>query len=131
MRQRASMISCPACRNDTYSKREPRYEGFKKVGETLSCVDCGHVFEDEESAPVARNPAVTVFSDDDRPKQVQVFDDGEQAEICRYCEHYVLNPFTQRCDLHNRETEATDTCEDFDRKEESDGLPAEGEDQRL
>ena len=118
MSKRGSRISCPACHNETYLKREPRYEGFKKVGETLSCVDCGHVFEDEEEAPPAENPALSVFSDDDRPERVHVFEEGEQAEICRYCTHYVVNPFTQRCELHNRETEATDTCPDFERAEE-------------
>lgn len=120
MSSRGSRITCPACHNDTYLKREPVYEGFKKVGETLSCVDCGHVFENDDEAPEAKSPLASIFSDDDRPQKVNVFAEGEQAQICRYCTHYVVNPFAQRCDHHNRETEATDSCSDFEKVEEED-----------
>jgi len=42
-----------------------------------------------------------------------IFAEDEKGRNCRYCKHYVVNPFTQRCGLHGRTVEATDTCEDF------------------
>jgi len=45
-----------------------------------------------------------------------VFGDDEYGRTCRHCRHYIVNPFTQRCDLHKKEVEATDFCPDFDRK---------------
>ena len=35
-------IVCSKCGADTLLKREPVYEGFKKVGEKLTCASCGH-----------------------------------------------------------------------------------------
>jgi hypothetical protein len=113
-------IVCTACGADTLLRREPFYEGFRKVGDRLLCASCGHEFEDEESVPYKRlQKAPSVFSEADRSKHVDVFAADEKGCLCRYCMHYVVNPFTQRCGLHNQVVEATDTCPDFEKKEES------------
>jgi len=113
-------IVCTACGADTLVRREPVYEGFKKVGEKLLCASCGCEFADEESVPYKRaRKSPAVFSEADLSKHVDVFAGDEKHRLCRYCQHYVVNPFTQRCGLHDRVVEATDTCPDFEEKKES------------
>ena len=106
-------IICTACGADTLVRREPVYEGFKKAGEQILCASCGHAYASEEDVPYKQDSRPTIFTDADRPKDPQVFREDEKQVTCRYCRHYVLNPFAQRCDLHNRFIEATDTCPDF------------------
>ncbi|MDP6630631.1 MAG: hypothetical protein QGH42_13475 [Kiritimatiellia bacterium] len=106
-------ILCTACGEDTLLKREPVYEGFTRAGEELSCASCGHVYASEAEVPFKEKRTVEVFTDDDRPDTVDIFDDDEKQRVCRYCKHYVVNPFAQRCDRHVRFVEATDYCDDF------------------
>lgn len=106
-------IQCPACGKEALLLREPRYEGFTRVGETLSCASCGHVFASEDEVPFKHRPKVEVFAESDRSKKVKVFAEGENKRICRYCAHYVVNPFMQWCGLHKKEVQATDTCPQF------------------
>ena len=111
-----SQIRCSACGEDSLLKRTPKYDGFKKVGETLSCAACGHVFASEAEVPAGGPARPRVFDDADAPKAVRLFEDAEKGRFCRYCRHYVVNPFTQRCSRHNRLVEATDACGDFERR---------------
>jgi hypothetical protein len=106
-------IICTACNADTLLKREPVYEGFTKTGEELSCASCGHVYASEADVPFKAQHKVTVFTEEDRPDKVEVFGDDEKQRVCRYCTHYVVNPFAQRCDLHAKFVDATDYCDDF------------------
>jgi hypothetical protein len=106
-------ILCPACGRDALLRREPKYEGFTRIGETLSCSSCAHVFDDEASVPFKHRQEIKVFTDADRPREVKVFDEDEKGRICRYCASYIVNPFTQWCATHKREVEATDTCSRF------------------
>lgn len=106
-------IDCPACGKETLLVREPRYEGFKKVGDTLRCSGCGHVFDSEAEVPYRHPPALKVFTDDERPRALHVFREGENARLCRYCANYVVNPFMQWCGHHKKEVQATDTCHAF------------------
>lgn len=112
-------IRCPACGEETLLKREPVFEGFRRVGETLSCLSCGEPFADEEAVPYVDARRPQIFTEDERSPTVDVLDaaSGPPA-ICRHCEHYVVNPFIQRCNLHQRIVEATDTCPDFARRED-------------
>lgn len=103
---------CPACGQDAWLARKPQYDGFKKIGETLSCALCGHAFASEAEIPFKDNRP-KVFSENDRPRPVQVFREDEKGQMCRYCAEYVVNPFLQRCSLHKCEVEATDTCPHF------------------
>jgi hypothetical protein len=108
---------CPACREASFLKRVTKYDGFTKVGEVLKCAACGHEFESEAEAPVPRKVKPGIFDDSDAPKTVRVFDDDEKGRLCRYCLHFIVNPFTQRCGRHQKVVEATDSCPDFTAKE--------------
>jgi hypothetical protein len=106
-------IVCSACGADTLLTRRPKYDQFKKVGETLACASCGHEYASEEDVPFKQTRAPRVFTDADRSARVEVFAEGEQGRLCRHCASYIVNPFTQWCGLHRREVEATDTCAQF------------------
>ena len=118
-------IQCPGCGRETILRREPKYDGFKKVGERLFCASCKHEFESEDEAPVRGRKVASIFSDDDRPKKLDIFKDEEDIRNCRHCEHHVVNPFLQRCGLHKKPVEATDSCRDFQNRPEP---PADEED---
>jgi DNA-directed RNA polymerase subunit RPC12/RpoP len=109
-------IKCPGCGGRTLLKREPVYDGFRKVGEALSCFACGRRFESEDEVPFVGQTGPSIFAAADRPRRPDVFDRSEAPAICRHCTRYVVNPFVQRCSLHHREVAATDTCRDFERK---------------
>jgi hypothetical protein len=111
-----SQIQCSACEEVSLLKRTPKYDGFKKIGETLCCAACGHEYASEDEVPFKGPARPRVFDDDDAPKAVRVFGDEEKGRFCSHCRHYVVNPFTQRCSRHNRVVEATDVCGDFERK---------------
>jgi hypothetical protein len=106
-------IVCAACGADTLLIRRPRYEGFARVGETLSCAACGHAYASEDEVPFKERKGVQVFTEADRSAEVRVFEEDEKGRLCRYCASYVVNPFTQWCSRHRREVEATDTCPQF------------------
>ncbi len=113
----STAIQCTACGQESWVLREPLYEGFTKVGETFVCAACGHVYASEDDVPyvVSRGPAL--FTEADRTPAPAVFAEDEQKRLCRYCRHYVVNPFTQWCGVHKREVEATDTCDQFSLRE--------------
>jgi len=106
-------IICPACGADTLLRRESVYEGLRVVGVRRLCASCGHVFEREEDVPFKQTRTTSIFSEADRGVKVEIFRDDEKGHTCRYCEHYVVNPFTQWCGLHHKDVEATDTCGRF------------------
>ncbi|MCK5850019.1 MAG: hypothetical protein KAH23_03820 [Kiritimatiellae bacterium] len=109
-------IVCTECGEDTFVRREPVYEGFKKVGETFICTSCGRKFNDIDSVPFKEKKISTILTDADKSPQIQIFDENERRKNCRYCEHYLANPFTQRCGLRDKPVEATDICFDFKTK---------------
>jgi hypothetical protein len=106
-------IVCPSCGSEALLVRTPVYDGFTRVGETLSCSGCGHEFENEDAVPFKDQPRVQVFTEADRSASVEVFDENE-ARLCRHCRNYIVNPFTQWCGLHKKEVEATDSCDRFE-----------------
>jgi len=107
-------ILCSECGAEAFLRREPVYEGFSKIGETLSCSACGFVFASEEVVPFKEKEAApTIFTDADRSAKVVVFEEGENKRLCRYCSEYVMNPFMQFCSHHKKEVQATDSCDDF------------------
>lgn len=109
-------IVCPQCGEDAILIREAVYEGFKKVGELRKCSNCGYGYGDEEEPEFKERKPPDVFDESDRPEVLELFDQSEYGILCRYCRHYVVNPFTQWCGLHRREVAATDTCDDFEKK---------------
>ena len=109
-------IICSACGQESLLKREPNFEGFKKVGEVLTCAACGHEYASEEDVPFKQKATVKVFDESDASRTVRVFRDHEADHLCRHCRNFVVNPFLQRCGKHGRLVEATDTCRDFEKK---------------
>ena len=109
-------IVCSECGEETLVRREPEYDGFKKVGERFICASCGHEYADENDVPFRQQEKSGVFGTDDLSEKVDVFRDDEKGRNCRHCRHYVVNPFIQRCGLLHREVQATDICEKFEEK---------------
>ncbi len=118
MSKPSTAIQCTACGAESWVVREPIYEGFTKVGESFACASCGHVFASEEDVPYVGLTTPKIFSEEDRSAQPQLFEAGENRRICRYCKHYVVNPFTQWCGVHKKEVEATDSCGRFEARSE-------------
>ena len=108
---KGGLIRCPACGNECLALHKPRYAGFARVGEDCICTGCGHVLSGG-SAPI-RPEAPTLFDEEDRAPVPEVFRDEERGRLCRYCRHYVVNPFRQWCAEHEREVEATESCDRF------------------
>jgi rubredoxin len=107
-------IVCSECGAEAFLSREPVYDGFTKTGETLSCSACGFVFASEEAVPFKeKERAPQIFTDADSSEKIEVFDEGENKRLCRYCAEYVVNPFMQFCSLHKKEVQATDSCDRF------------------
>lgn len=119
-------IICSQCGADTLLKRDAVYEGFTKVGEKLTCSSCAFEYASEEDVPFkTQTAAPEIFTEADRSAKVEVFSDGENRRLCRYCANYIVNPFTQFCALHKKEVQATDMCPQFEQSEEkesADGL---------
>lgn len=118
-------IQCPACGEEAFLLREPQYDGLKKTGEKLACSTCGKVFPTEEDVPYKHRETISVFTEDDRSTDPDVFQEDEVA-FCRHCRHYIVNPFTQYCGVHRKEVEATETCNRFETR--PDTPPDEDED---
>jgi hypothetical protein len=107
-------IHCPGCSADSLLRREPVYEGLRKIGERLFCAACGHPFASEADVPFKQRQQPAVFGAGDRPRRVEIFRGDEKGRNCRHCRHYVKNPFIQRCGRHHREVQATDLCADLE-----------------
>lgn len=104
---------CPGCGREALTLRQPRYDGFRKIGEDRVCTACGYVYP-EGGGEMRPPPKPSIFTDDDRSPEIRAFAAGEADRLCRRCRHYVVNPFRQWCGLHRREVEATDTCDRFE-----------------
>ncbi|HEY8241314.1 MAG TPA: hypothetical protein VIH35_07705 [Kiritimatiellia bacterium] len=109
-------IFCSACGADTLLVRKPKYEGFTKIGDLLTCASCGHEYASEEEVTFKKRPALNVFTEADRIAAPEVFHEDEKGRICRHCVSYIVNPFTQWCATHKKEVESTDTCDRFTQK---------------
>ena len=110
----SSEISCTACGKRSMVRREPVYEGFRKVSEIVICVSCGQRYAKQNTIPWAEKMGgLALFSDADKAQAPQIFKAEERGNSCRHCMHFVVNPFTERCGLHNRRVAATDICDDF------------------
>lgn len=112
-------IMCPMCRRNTLVLRSPKFDGFTRVGDELKCSECGTVFGDEEKLEFVEAGKLDIFTDEDRSAEVDLFE-GDQVRFCNHCKYYVVNPFTQRCMLHNKIVQATDSCPQFKRQQEDD-----------
>ena len=109
---------CPICKQETLFTVDAVYDGFKKVGESRTCSVCGYVMKgDRPEAAPKKDPLADLFGDDAKPERIELFDvEKETGKMCRKCMHYVIHPFTQRCGVHDIEVQATDSCEQFEKK---------------
>lgn len=115
-------IRCSTCHEVTLVRAEPVYSGFKKVGEAYVCTGCGARYASAEETPFLKGSSrPRVFTDADKPSLPSVFSDDERQRSCGWCGHFIVNPFSQRCGLTNRETQATDLCVRFEKKAEGSG----------
>lgn len=110
-------IICPACGSETFLKREPEYDGLKRIGEKLLCAFCGHRFANEKEVPYKSQKRPSIFDETDKPRQPDILSDEREIKNCRRCKHYVIHRFAQRCGLTNNEVSATDSCEKFELKQ--------------
>lgn len=115
-------IHCPACGEEALLLREAVYDGFTKSGESLTCSNCGHSFDSEESVPFKEKQSLKLFTDADRSQDPDVFKEDE-LRMCHRCKSYVVNPFMQWCDRHRKEVQATDTCPEFEEKKTEEDPP--------
>ena len=114
-------IICRNCGADTLLNREAIYDGFTKAGEKLTCSSCGFVYTDPNDVPYKKNTsAPVIFTEADRSQKIEVFDESENKNLCRYCANYIVNPFTQFCAIHKKEVQSTDSCNRFEEAVESD-----------
>ena len=114
-------IQCTQCGKLTLARAEPVYDGFKKIGEAFLCTGCGARYASAADTPfaVAAPSRPPLFTDADKPRAPSIFSDDERQRCCGWCRHFVVNPFSQRCGLSNKETEATDLCVRFEKKSAS------------
>ena len=124
-------IVCSECGDETFVRREPVYEGFKKTGDRIVCASCGHEYESEEVVPYKEKKSFDIFSESDRPEKSGLFSADTEVQNCRHCSYYVKNPFMEKCGLHKKLVEATDVCDSFDRKEEEEKAEEKAEGGKL
>src|SRR5574341_966135 len=102
--QKPHLISCPNCRQNAPLKIEKVFDdSFNLIGEKKFCSFCKYEFGMEEIPYI-------------QTKSQKIFDPQAERRICLYCKNYVVNPWTQKCMLWQKEVTATDTCEKFERK---------------
>lgn len=101
---KSRFIKCPQCSQRAPLKIEKIFDDtFNPIGEKKICAFCKTEFKENE---IEYAPAKT-------PK---IFDPSAERKICQYCRHYVMNPWTQKCMVWNKEVTATDSCEKFEKK---------------
>ena len=114
--------TCTFCGHAIQDGVKPEAPPTSVVSKTVA-----DLFGEPYSPPKAVNPfgdgpigppkTVNPFGDDAvLPTAVNPFGetDGGPLRICSNCRNYVVNPYTQKCMLHQREVTATDTCEQFE-----------------
>jgi hypothetical protein len=100
------LIECPNCRQKTPLKIEKVFDDqFRPIGEKKICSFCKFVFETEE-IPIVHE------------RTLNLFDPKAERHICQYCMHYVVNPWTQKCMLWNKEVTATDSCPKYEKRKQ-------------
>jgi len=110
-------IRCAVCRTTALVRSEPVYDGFKKIGEAFICTGCGTRYASAEETPFVQTASrPNIFREEDKPARPPIFSDDERQKCCSWCTHFVVNPFSQRCGLTNKETQATDLCVRFTKR---------------
>lgn len=104
--QKARLIQCPKCGQKAPLKTQKIFDDhFNAAGEKKLCSLCKFEFQNDEDIPYIET------------KTQKIFDPHAERRICQYCKNYVVNPWTQKCTLWNKEVTATDSCASFQRKQ--------------
>ncbi|MBI1870089.1 MAG: hypothetical protein HYS07_02730 [Chlamydiae bacterium] len=104
--KKLQLIKCPGCGQKTPLKIEKIFDDhFNLTGEKKSCSFCHFEFQEGE-LPVIQ------------PKTQKIFDTNAERHICKNCKNYVVNPWTQKCAIWNKDVTGTDSCEKFEQKKE-------------
>ena len=118
-------ILCTVCHETALVRPEPVYDGFRKTGEAFVCTACGARYASAAETPFVHGASrPRVFTEKDKPRTLSVFSDDERQRCCGWCRHFVVNPFSQRCGLTNKETQATDLCVRFEKRAEPSRPPS-------
>lgn len=123
----AREINCTACGERSLVRVEAVYEGFRKTGETFTCLACGHAYPDAASTPFALQQKATgdIFSTERASLKKDLLEDlfttaAPRRHSCLWCRHYTVAAFDQRCGLTNDHVEPLESCERFEAKAEKD-----------
>lgn len=112
--RKAELILCPYCKQKAPLKLEKAFDDtFNLIGEKKLCSFCKFEFTTDEIPYLEQNSQ-------------KIFDPHAERHICLYCKNYVVNPWTQKCMLWNKEVTATDTCEKFEKRKLEPGRGAGG-----
>ncbi|MDZ4200197.1 MAG: hypothetical protein U1E27_13040 [Kiritimatiellia bacterium] len=126
-------VSCPKCGPEALTLKKPAFDGLRKTGDRIVCASCGRELGmiAAGEAPVPANPAAkprpSIF-DDVELTRADPFAREERGRLCRYCLHYIVNPFRQWCGRHRRDVEALDTCWNFERRPDEEKDPSDPSD---
>jgi hypothetical protein len=120
--KRGDKVDCPACRNQTIVKEKVEMDGWTVGEKIFVCALCGAKLgdmNDAESSEQINQKAVSglaaLFDSELEEKPVMQENEGDR-HFCKYCEHYIPHAFVERCDLHQREVTAMQSCPDFKQK---------------
>lgn len=102
--EKKKFINCPQCKERSFINIKKEFSGFKISSEKKTCALCGYEFKDDSEIEYLEEKSL--FKDE-----------GEEKKFCRDCQHYVVHPWTQVCELTKKEVTALDTCHEFLRKE--------------
>jgi hypothetical protein len=115
-------VICENCKEETFLRSEPIYDGFEKVGDTYFCMLCGCKYVEDSLPEECVEEKNSFFSDDDIEEVPDPFADEKDTDSCRKCKNYIINAFQQKCGITQKNVLATDICFDFEEKKEDDSI---------
>lgn len=118
-------FNCPHCGKSSFLKKISVMDGWKKLGEALSCASCSAKIADIKPPSPAvslgqgESPSLKKLADflgTEKLEKPKIDSDGEK-HFCRDCAHLIAHPFLTRCGLHQKNVNPMDDCPQFAPKE--------------
>ena len=117
---------CPYCEQESIVRSETEMDGWKKVGEFLSCAMCGKKLSDvvtsssldidEATGDDKGNRDLMDFLGTSKDVKKKIVDDDGTRRFCRDCSSLMDHPFKTYCLRHKIDVNPMDDCDDFSRK---------------